>query len=94
MFETCAECGRSVGFGSGRFVNRVPILDDLEARRKMGFPYPDEEWICTECDEAFYEEALANGEACANCRMLFGNDTVGLRNHIETCKPASIFSNL
>ncbi len=71
MFGTCAECGRSVGFGSGRFVNRVPIIDDPEAGREMGFSYPDGEWICAECDEAFYEEAVANGKACANCGRLF-----------------------
>ena len=31
--EICNECGRSVALGGGRFVNRVPDLNDAETRR-------------------------------------------------------------
>ena len=49
--EICAECGRSVKLGSGRFVNRITICDDYETRKEMGFPYPEGEYICAECEQ-------------------------------------------
>jgi len=49
--EICAVCGRSVAMGSGHFVNRVPIGDDYETRKEMGYPYPEGGWICAECDD-------------------------------------------
>jgi uncharacterized protein YlaI len=49
--EICNECGRSVAFGSGLFVNRVPSFDDEETHREMGKPYPEGEYICRECEE-------------------------------------------
>lgn len=49
--EMCYECGRSVAWGSGLFVNRVPSFDTIEDRREMNVPYPEGEWLCGECDE-------------------------------------------
>ena len=50
--EICNECGVSVKFGSGHFVNRVPDLNDPETRKEMGKPFPNGEWICSKCDNA------------------------------------------
>jgi hypothetical protein len=51
MSEICFECGRSVKFGSGRFVNRIPDGNDYEDRVANGAPFPEGEWLCGECDE-------------------------------------------
>lgn len=48
--QICAECGHSVAWGSGRLVNRVPILDDYSTRLEYGWPVPQGGWICAECD--------------------------------------------
>lgn len=48
--EICNECGRSVAFGSGRYVNRVPDLDTVEERREAGKPFPEGGWLCAECE--------------------------------------------
>ena len=48
--EICNECGASVKFGSGNYVNRVPDLNDLETRLEMGKPFPYGQWICSKCD--------------------------------------------
>lgn len=48
--EICCECGESVRFGSGKFINRVPSISDVKERKEMGFPYPEGEFICAECD--------------------------------------------
>ena len=42
--ELCNECGRSVAWGSGLFVNRVPCFDLCGG------------WICRECDETMRVE--------------------------------------
>ena len=49
--ETCNECGRSVKFGSGLFVNRVIDLSDEETRIEMGKPFPKGDFVCSECEE-------------------------------------------
>jgi uncharacterized protein YlaI len=48
--EICNECGCSVAFGSGQFVNRIPDLNDAETRREMGKPFPEGGYICAECE--------------------------------------------
>jgi hypothetical protein len=48
--EVCNECGRSVEFGSGWFVNRVPDLNTVKTRIKMGKSFPKGDFICAECD--------------------------------------------
>ena len=47
--EICCECGESVKPGSGKFVNRVPALDDYKAKIECGFTYPEGAFICAEC---------------------------------------------
>jgi len=51
--ETCFECGESVKFGSGKYVNRIPSLDDVEIRKGNGAEFPEGDFICAECDESF-----------------------------------------
>jgi len=49
--EICNECGCSVAFGSGRYVNSVIDLNDYQTRKAMGKPYPEGDFICAECEE-------------------------------------------
>ena len=56
MTEVCYECGHSVAWGSTRFVNRVPSLDDEETRAEGGAPYPQGDFLCSTCDEDRYSE--------------------------------------
>lgn len=51
MSEICNECGKSVKFGSGRFVNRVPDCNSVEERQDNGKPFPLGDFLCQECDE-------------------------------------------
>ena len=55
VIEICSECGKSVKFGSGRFVNRVPDFNTPVERRMLGRPYPDGDFICPECDSRYDE---------------------------------------
>jgi hypothetical protein len=52
--QFCYECGKSVAWGSGNFVNRVPNFDTVEQRRANGATYPEGEWLCGECDEKIF----------------------------------------
>ncbi len=54
--ETCNECGVSVAFGSGNFVNRVLDLNDVKTRKEMSKPYPDGDFVCAECDKKYSTE--------------------------------------
>ena len=56
MSDICVECGNSVKFGSGRFVNRIPVFDDRETNVACGRPFPDGEWLCAECEEKWDKE--------------------------------------
>lgn len=56
MSESCNECGKSVKKGSGRFVNRIPDLNDEKTRKEMGKPFPKGEYICEECDKRIEQE--------------------------------------
>lgn len=49
--ESCSNCGRSVAFGSGWFVDRVPRLDTPSGREAWGVPHPEGYWICAECSD-------------------------------------------
>jgi len=53
MSEICNECGRSVKFGSGWFINRIFDDSTPEERKEMGKPFPEGDFICAECDEKF-----------------------------------------
>ena len=48
--EVCNHCGRGVSLGSGQFVNRVPDFNDVATRIANGLPYPDGDFVCSECD--------------------------------------------
>jgi len=49
--EICNRCGLSVAFGSGKFINRVPDLNDLNTKIFYKRQFPRGEYICVECDE-------------------------------------------
>lgn len=53
--EICVECGESVKQGSGRFVNRVPVLTDFEEKVANKHPFPNGEYICACCWEEFHD---------------------------------------
>ena len=50
MSDNCYECGHSVEWGSGRYVNRVPADppqdEDLPSCHVLD---PTGEWLCAEC---------------------------------------------
>ena len=50
MTAICNECGRSVAWRSGRYVNRIPDLNSVEVRKEMGKPFPEGDYVCEECD--------------------------------------------
>lgn len=54
--ERCNHCGRSVAFGSGLFVNRVPDLNDISMRIQNDRIYPEGDFVCIECDSMESEE--------------------------------------
>jgi len=49
--EICTLCGASVKPGSGNYVNRVPDLNDYQAKLEQKKPFPHGQFICAECDE-------------------------------------------
>lgn len=49
--EICNECGRSVKFSSGLFINRVVDLGEFEDRVEMNKPFPKGDYLCRECEE-------------------------------------------
>lgn len=60
--EICNECGNSVKFGSGLYVNRVHDFNDKEYRIEMGKPFPEGDFICIECDETLTEKVNAGNK--------------------------------
>ena len=50
LIEICNHCGKDVSFGSGRFVNRVPDLNDISVRIGNNLNYPEGDFVCIECD--------------------------------------------
>jgi hypothetical protein len=67
--ETCYECGESVAWGSGKYVNRIPSLDCVAERKEMGVANPTGEWLCDECDshaqdgdESYFEKLKINNK--------------------------------
>lgn len=53
--ESCNHCGRSVKFGSGLFINRIPDLNDIITRMNNNRKYPLGDFVCVECDEDYEE---------------------------------------
>lgn|GEM_PF-6298349 len=55
--EICNHCGDSVEFGTGKFVNRIPELNDTPTRIANGLLFPKGDFVCEPCDsnpEKFY----------------------------------------
>ena len=50
LVEICNHCGKSVSFGSGLFVNRVPDLNDIDTRIVNNLEYPEGDFVCIICD--------------------------------------------
>ena len=57
--ETCLQCGNSVAWGEGRYVNRVP------ADRESDSGITVDGWICAECE-------ACNGECAESCACCAG----------------------
>ena len=51
LIEICNHCGRSVKFGYGWFINRIPDFNDLSTRITNNLLYPEGDFICAECDQ-------------------------------------------
>ena len=56
FIENCNHCGQAVSFGSGRFINRVPDLNDLATRIENNLNYPEGDFVCIECDSKTSDE--------------------------------------
>lgn len=50
LTQICCECGKSVAPSSGKFVNRVLVLDVYYRRLVNGRPFPEGDYVCAECD--------------------------------------------
>ena len=50
LIEICNHCGRSVVYGSGLFVNRIPDFNDIGTRKANGLRFPAGDFLCRECD--------------------------------------------
>ena len=48
--ELCNHCGESVAFGSGKFVNRIFDLNDIQTRIANNRINPKGDFVCEECD--------------------------------------------
>ena len=54
--EICNHCGHSVSFGSGRFVNRIPDLNDILTRLDNNLKFPLGDFVCNECDNKITDD--------------------------------------
>jgi hypothetical protein len=50
LVEKCNHCGKDVSFGTGKFVNRIPDLNDVETRIDNNLMCPEGDFVCEECD--------------------------------------------
>ncbi len=50
LVEVCSHCGHDVSRGSGRFVNRIQDLNDVQTRRENERVFPRGDFVCAECD--------------------------------------------
>lgn len=73
--EICNQCGQSVAWGSGRYVNRIPSFWGMGEA-----PY-DSEWMCAECQAIECEECgvktieyeiVENAVYCGDCMEKLG----------------------
>lgn len=72
--EICNECGKSVKWGTGLFVNRVQDFNDKETRIEMGKPFPEGDFICIVCDDKFSKISLKHSEILS--RHVFPPDNI------------------
>ena len=56
LVEVCCHCGRSVVWGSGLFVNRVPDCNDISVRVANNRICPKGDFVCRDCDESGDDE--------------------------------------
>ncbi len=49
MKVICSKCGRSMAFGSGLYLYRVPVPHTTEERRMMRKPFPEGDYLCLDC---------------------------------------------
>jgi hypothetical protein len=56
LTERCSHCGNDVSWGSGRFVNRVPDLNDVVTRIVLRRLWPLGCFVCEVCDTMGCEE--------------------------------------
>ena len=64
--DICNECGKSVKFGSGKFVNRIPDFNNEAERKVMGKSYPKGDFVCGECDTQRDKEYKVNTSKLVN----------------------------
>jgi hypothetical protein len=50
LVEICNHCGKSVAFGSGLFINRIPDYNDIETRKSNHVKFYYGDFICANCD--------------------------------------------
>lgn len=48
--QICNHCGNGVFLGLGRFVNRIPDLNDIPTRVSNGLKFPLGDFVCERCD--------------------------------------------
>ena len=46
----CVICGKSVKFGSGRYINRICVFDSYKEKVKLNYSFPKGKYICESCD--------------------------------------------
>lgn len=51
LIEICNHCGNDVSWGSGKYVNRIPDLNDVFTRIEDGLIFPAGDFICDNCDK-------------------------------------------
>lgn len=56
--EICNECDRSVKAGTGLYVNRIMDFNDYMERVKMNKPFPEGNFICSECEDKLNKMSL------------------------------------
>jgi len=60
--ETCNECGMSVSFGTGFYINRIIDFDDYAERLEMNKHFPQGNFICAECEEKLNQKVYAGNK--------------------------------
>lgn len=91
--EFCNRCGESVAPGCGKFVNRVPDLNSIQARVDSHRPYPAGAYVCAECDAKTSD--TVDSMVCPHCKKTItyletvtrGTCDISLEPHKEQADP-------